>query len=78
LPISVNSIFRINANFARRHFPDPPSIRDGTPEHAEFVVAWRKAKLIELDAIADGDQDLAQLAARRTRGLLQCRLWPRS
>lgn len=74
----IELIFSINANFARRHFSDPPSVRDGTPEQVEFVVAWRKAKLIELDAIADGDQELAQLAARRTRSLLHRRLWPAS
>ena len=71
----VELIFNINADFARRHFTDPPSSRDNTPEHVAFVEAWRKAKLMELEAISDGDQELAVLAARRTRDLLYRRVW---
>jgi DNA-binding FadR family transcriptional regulator len=72
----VELIFNINANFARRKIADAPTRRDGTPEHAAFVLAWRRAKLMELEAIATADAELALLAARRCRGLIQNRVWP--
>src|SRR5262249_368473 len=58
----VELIFRINAAFARRHFPELPSARDGAPEHLDFVRAWRQAKTMELNAISDGDPEVAVLA----------------
>lgn len=71
----VELIFNINEDFARRHMIDPPSRLDDTPAHAAFVDAWRKAKLMELDAIAEGDQEVAVLAARRAREMLYNRVW---
>lgn len=71
----IELIFRINADFARRHFPERPSARDNTPEHLAFVASWRKATIMELDAISEGDQEVAELAARRTRDVLYRRLW---
>jgi DNA-binding GntR family transcriptional regulator len=71
----IELIFRINANFARRHFSNVPSARDNTPEHLAFVASWRKTKLKELDAISDGDQEVATLLAQRTRDLLHRRVW---
>lgn len=71
----VELVFNTNANFARRRFSNPPSKRDSTPEHAAFVIAWRKAKLMELEAISDGDAEVAMLAARRARELFHQRVW---
>lgn len=72
----VELIFNINEAFARRQIADLPANRDGTPEHACFVQAWCKAKMMELEAIAGGDVELALLAARRCRRLIHHRVWP--
>ena len=71
----VELIFNINGNFARRYLTDSPSARNDTPEHTKFVDAWRKAKLLELDAIANGDEEIATLAAQRARNLVHERVW---
>lgn len=73
----VELIFHINRTFAQRHFPSVPAEMDGTPAHRDFVRQWKKAKLLELDAIADGDIELGQLAASRSRRLFHERLWGR-
>ena len=72
----VELIFDINATFARRKIADLPASRDGMPEHTHFVQAWGKAKMMELEAIAEGDAELALLAARRCRRLIHHRVWP--
>lgn len=62
-------LFGINAAFARMQVAgrtDYPTIAD----HVQFVREWKKAKLLEFDAIASGDETLATLAALHTR-----RLW---
>lgn len=71
----IDLIFHINRIFSSKHFPIMPADRDNTPEHREFVKAWRKAKLLELEAIADGDEEMSQLAARLSRKLFQQRIW---
>ena len=71
----VELIFNVNGDFARRRTVHPPSMRDGTPEHLAFVKAWRKAKMMELDAISDGDVEVAVLAAGRARDLIFRRVW---
>lgn len=70
----IELIFQVNMVFQRRHFPTFPSDRDNTAEHLEFVHAWRNAKLMEFDAIAEGNPALAMMAARRTRDLWHRRL----
>jgi GntR family transcriptional regulator, transcriptional repressor for pyruvate dehydrogenase complex len=70
----IELIFQINIAFAQRHFA-PSSGRDGTDAHRDFVRAWRGAKLIELASIADGDADLAVIAARHVRNLWHRRIW---
>lgn len=67
-------IFQINIAFQRKRFPTIPSDRDDTIEHREFVCAWRNTKLMEFDAIAEGNPALAMMAARRTRDLWHRRL----
>ena len=71
----IELIFQINIAFSTRKIVEPPSDRNGTPEHRDFVIAWRKAKLMELEAIADGDPELGAMAARHNRNLLHKRLW---
>lgn len=63
-------IFQVNIEFARRKFEGPGQIPREPDEHAEFVAAWRSAKLLELEAITQGDPELAVLAAARTRRVL--------
>lgn len=70
----IELIFQINMAFQRERFPILPSDRDDTVEHREFVCAWRNTKLMELDAIAEGNPALAMMAARRTRDLWHRRL----
>lgn len=71
----IELIFHINRVFASKHFPFNPADRDNTPEHYEYVKAWRKAKLLELDAIAEGNCEVAELAARFSRSLFHRRLY---
>lgn len=68
-------IFHINGAFARRRFPTLPGARDDTVEHRAFVRTWCNAKLMEIEAIASGDQDLAELAARHSRKVWHERLF---
>lgn len=60
-------IFEVNVQFARRKFEGPGQISDITDNQAQFVQAWRSAKLLELEAIAHSDAELGALAAKRTR-----------
>jgi DNA-binding FadR family transcriptional regulator len=68
----VELIFRINLAFARQQViakgaaPDPDA-------HREFVSRWKKAKILELEAIADGDPSMAMTAARHSRNLWERR-----
>jgi DNA-binding FadR family transcriptional regulator len=73
----IELIFNINFAFAHKMgFPDPAD-RDGTTEHREFLRRWRQAKLMEIEAIAEGDQELAVMAARHNRSLWGRRVWGR-
>jgi DNA-binding GntR family transcriptional regulator len=71
----VELIFRINALFAERRYPTNPHLLDGSDYHRRFVELWRNAKLMELAAIAAGDEELALLAARHSRKLWYQRVW---
>ena len=70
----IELIFQINTAFAQRRFA-PPSEKDDTDAHREFVRAWRSAKLLEFESIADGDPELASMAARHARNLWHRRIW---
>jgi DNA-binding GntR family transcriptional regulator len=70
----IELIFQINSTFASRHLT-PASDADHTDEHRRFVHAWRNAKLMELEAIADGDPVMGMLAARHIRNLWHERIW---
>ncbi len=73
----VEFIFNVNIAFSRRKQYAVPSKLDGTRMHREFVRAWRHAKLMELEAIAAADSELAAMAARYLRPLLRRRIWGR-
>jgi len=62
----IHLIFQINMAFAQRRLSGR---RDGGTGHRQFTNAWRNAKLMELQAIADGDQELGAIAARHIRSL---------
>jgi DNA-binding FadR family transcriptional regulator len=64
----IELIMRINQAFGTRN-PFATAPFDGTPAHLHFVAAWRKAKTLELQAIADADTPLAEVAARNCRKL---------
>lgn len=72
----VELIFNINASFAQRKFATSPAGDDRSERHRVFVAAWREAVLLELDAIARGDAEVAAIAAQRARRLVHERLWP--
>lgn len=70
----IQLIFHINQAFSVGRFPLAAD-RDGTPQHREFVRAWREAKLLELAAIAQGDVELGTMAARNIRNIWHRRFW---
>lgn len=61
----VELIFSINTAFAGNAAKGGPL--HGGSVHRELVGAWKDARLLELTAIAEGDVELACLAARRVR-----------
>ncbi|HEX7854599.1 MAG TPA: hypothetical protein VF503_12985 [Sphingobium sp.] len=60
-------MFKVNMSFAQQKFDEDLQMPADVDQHRTFVEAWRDAKLLELQAIILGDQDLAVLAAQRTR-----------
>lgn len=70
----IELIFQINYAFSQDHFVNDFAA-DGSEEHFGFVQAWRKAKLMELAAIMDGDEQMAMMAARHVRNILHRRVW---
>ncbi|GAB3115270.1 FadR family transcriptional regulator [Aestuariicella hydrocarbonica] len=71
----IELIFHINRTFTFTQFPSIPASLDGSEEHREFVRAWRKAKLLEIEAISEGDVALGEMVARHNRNLFHKRLW---
>ncbi|CAN7551943.1 GntR family transcriptional regulator [Phenylobacterium sp. LjRoot219] len=64
----IDVIFRINAAFSRQRFGGRTD--DSEPaSRRPFVQNWKKAKLMELEAIAQGDATLAMMAGLHTRNL---------
>jgi DNA-binding GntR family transcriptional regulator len=61
-------LFQINAAFARQQLSGDNHFAD-LVGHEVFVRNWKKAKLAELEAIADGDEILAMMAALHSRKL---------
>lgn len=66
----IEVLFGINAAFARLHLGrSGDELRPA--DAAAFLRSWKKAKLLELEAIAAGDQELAVLAALNARNVWQ-------
>lgn len=66
----IEVFFRINSTFARMHVTAEVGGIDGFRQHFPvFLERWRKAKLMELEAIAEGDEMLAMMTALHTRKL---------
>ena len=66
----IEVLFGINAAFARMKLSGRTDVEHRV-DHEEFLRDWKKAKLLELDAIAAGDETLAVLAALHSRKLWQ-------
>lgn len=64
----IKLIFDINVAFSRRRFPAPVT-DDESPEHLKFVRNWRDAKVMEINAVACGDRELAAMAGQYSRKL---------
>jgi DNA-binding GntR family transcriptional regulator len=70
----IELIFDINIAFSARMLLIAAE-EDDTPDHLQFVRSWCRAKSLELDAIAEGDQDVATLAAQHVRKIWHKRVW---
>ncbi|RYE51013.1 MAG: GntR family transcriptional regulator, partial [Rhizobiaceae bacterium] len=62
----IKLIFDINIAFSRRAFISP-GIENDDERHPAFVATWRDAKLLELNALVEGDRELAVIAGRYSR-----------
>lgn len=58
-------MMRINQSFGHRQ--DAALVREELFDHKLFIASWKRAKILELTAIVDGDQALATVAARNCR-----------
>lgn len=63
----IRFIFRVNVAFGERRFIHKRDRLEPALLSADEVGTWRQIKLLELDAIARGDEELGVLAAQRTR-----------
>jgi GntR family transcriptional repressor for pyruvate dehydrogenase complex len=70
----VELMFTLNRAVTWRHYTVPALGRDGEARDPAFVVEWRKSKRFELDAIEEGDESLALMAATRDRTMWRERL----
>jgi DNA-binding GntR family transcriptional regulator len=68
----IGLLMRINTAFSRMEVLEQID-REGRPDYREedwhrlFVRRWKKAKMMELEAIGDGDAALAMMAGRHAR-----------
>jgi DNA-binding FadR family transcriptional regulator len=65
-------IYDINIHLYDSHFDYAAAAKASHEYHQAFVRAWRVAKLMELNAVAEGDVDLAESTARYSR-----KIWDR-
>ncbi len=68
----IKLIYDINNHLYDSQFDYAAAARASKEDHHVFVRAWRVAKLMELNAIAEGDGDLAESAGRYSR-----KIWDR-
>jgi len=71
----IELIFQINYVFSRRHFMMEERIGN-RPDDENFVRQWRDSKVMELQAIIDGDIEMGVMAAAYGRKLWQDRFEP--
>lgn len=65
----IELIFHINNTLGRRRTTSPGRLADA--DQQRFCQNWRHAKIMELQAILDGDAELGALAARHSRNIWQ-------
>jgi DNA-binding GntR family transcriptional regulator len=65
----VKFLFQINISFGAKRLSRGSQGRSSSHIDAEFIGNWRNVKLLELNAIANGDQELGVMAANRSREL---------
>ncbi|MBU6266121.1 MAG: GntR family transcriptional regulator [Sphingomonadales bacterium] len=65
----IKFLFQINISFGAKRLSRDNPAKASTHFDAAFIADWRKVKLLELNAIANGDQELGILAAGRSREL---------
>lgn len=65
----IEVLFRINAAFSRQQIKAEAYTSDDAEGYRQFFRAWKKAKLLEFEAIAEGDEFLAVMAALHSRKL---------
>lgn len=64
----IEVFFRINSTFSRLQVTAEVGGESGVRQHfPQFLERWRKAKLMELEAISEGDEMLAMMTALHTR-----------
>lgn len=71
----VELMFTLNRAVTWRHYTMPALGRDGETRDPAFIREWRKSKRFEIDAIEEGDEALALMAATRDRNLWRERLF---
>lgn len=71
----IELIFHINKIFVSQRVDGPTANPISPLEHKEFVHTWRNARLLELDAIEGGNQQLSEMAAKFARSLFHKRIW---
>jgi DNA-binding IscR family transcriptional regulator len=62
-------MFQITLSFGEKRFSREESNKAMAHVLPEWITRWREVKLLELSAIAHGDQELAVMAAGRSRDL---------
>ncbi|MDB5724525.1 MAG: transcriptional regulator [Novosphingobium sp.] len=65
----VTFMFQVTMRFGEKRSKHDMANREAAKVSPEFVARWHDVKLLELSAIAQGDQELGVLAARRSRDL---------
>lgn len=73
----IKLVFDINVAFSRRRFTPATDDDEIDLPHREFVESWRQAKLMELNAIASGDPELAAMAGNYGRQIWHRRVYRR-
>lgn len=74
----IEMIFHINRMFASQRDEGTAMHPISQEEHEQFVHTWRSARLLEFEAIADGNAPLSEMAAKLARNLFHKRIWGRS